>query len=232
MLRFLGRGSAFCAENNCAFYYDNDRLVLLDCPMSGFHRLRLLAGEVPADKNISGITVLVTHTHSDHIGGIGMLVHYCCYVWHIPVKIIAPCREIAEDIRFMLLRLDGCRETAFSVVTADEAGSGFIPVPTEHSPELAGRCFGWCFEADGRRTVFTGDTNTLEPFMPYLTEGAELYTEASASDSPVHLYIERLRKIIPQLKARGVSVYLMHLDDEKKLASAAAELGAELAPVV
>ena len=232
MLRFLGRGSAFCADNNCAFYYDDNRLVLLDCPMSGFQRLRLLVGDDPADSGISGITVLVTHTHSDHVGGIGMLVHYCSYVWNIPVKVIAPCREVADDIRFMLLRLDGCRETAFTVVTADEEDSCFVPVPTEHSPELAGRCFGWCIEADGHRMVFTGDTNTLEPFMKYLTDGVELYTEASAFDSPVHLYIERLRKIIPELKARGVGVYLMHLDDEKKLASAAAELGAQLAPLV
>ena len=69
MLKFLGRGSAFTDEHNSAYFVENDELILIDCPMSAFQRLN--------DKNLAlydHIYVLVTHTHGDHVGGIGMLI--------------------------------------------------------------------------------------------------------------------------------------------------------------
>lgn len=232
MLTFLGRGSAFCAENNCAYYTDGSRLVMFDCPMSAFQRLKQAGPDrLAGGRKVESITVLITHTHSDHAGGIGMLVHYCCYVLDIPVEIVAPSEDVAEDIRLILLRLEGCSKDAFRIIAPGQSGTGFVPVPTTHSPELSGRCFGWYGDIGGKRVVYTGDTNTLEPFLPCLTDGAYLYTEASAYDSPVHLYISKLEKIIPGLTARGIKVYLMHLDDEEKLADAADKLGAELAPL-
>ena len=84
MLQFLGRGSAFADEQNCAFFEADGQLILLDCPMSAFHRIRHF------QKQYDGITVLVTHTHSDHCGGIPMLIHYAKHVFCIPVTVIAP----------------------------------------------------------------------------------------------------------------------------------------------
>jgi hypothetical protein len=67
--------------------------------------------------------------------------------------------------------------------------------------------------------------------MPYLTDGAYLYTEASAYDSPVHLHIDKLRALMPELKSRNVKVFIMHLDDEETLCSAAEKIGAVPAPL-
>ena len=50
MLRFLGRGSAFNEEQNCAFFVEKGRLVLLDCAMSGFHAVRRTGLERLADE--------------------------------------------------------------------------------------------------------------------------------------------------------------------------------------
>ena len=229
MLKFLGRGSAFHSDNNCAFFTHNGKLVLLDCPMSAFHKMRELGVEKLAGSRPENITVLITHTHSDHIGGLGMLVHFSFFVWHIPVVIIAANDEIRQDISFVLERLDGCESSAYTIISPEN--TGFTPVAVHHAVPLEGRCFGWAFDIDGKRMVFTGDTSSLEPFMPYLTDGAHLYTEASAYDSPVHLHIDKLRAFMPELKSRNVKVFIMHLDDEETMRTTAKEIGAELAPL-
>ena len=229
MLKFLGRGSAFHTDNNCAFFMHEGRLVLLDCPMSAFHKMRKTGAETLAECRPENITVLITHTHSDHIGGLGMLVHFSYFVWHIPVVIVAANDEIRQDIRFVLERLDGCESSAYTIISPD--GTGFTPIAVHHAIPLEGRCFGWSFDIDGQRVVFTGDTCSLEPFMPYLTDGAYLYTEVSAYNSPVHLHIDKLRALMPQLVSRDIKVFIMHLDDEKALCSAAEEIGAVPAPL-
>ena len=220
MLRFLGRGSAFCNDNNCAFFAQNSRLVLLDCPMSAFHKLKTIGADALTGCKTEKITVLVTHTHSDHTGGIGMLVHFCYYALHIPVEIIAPSSAVKDKLRFLLKELDGCREEGYTLISADETQTGFTPVPTIHSPELAGQCFGWCFEIDGTRVVYTGDTATLDTFKDVLTDGAYLYTETASFDSAVHLRLNVLKEMLPELEKRGIKIYLMHLDDEDKIAKA------------
>ena len=229
MLKFLGRGSAFHSDNNCAFFTHNGKLVLLDCPMSAFHKMRELGVEKLAGSRPENITVLITHTHSDHIGGLGMLVHFSFFVWHIPVVIIAANDEIRQDISFVLERLDGCESSAYTIISPEN--TGFTPVAVHHAVPLEGRCFGWAFDIDGKRVVFTGDTSSLEPFMPYLTDGTYLYTEASVYNSPVHLHIDKLKALMPELRSRNVRVFIMHLDDEETLRTTAEEIGAELAPL-
>ena len=231
MLRFLGRGSAFHTENNCGFFVRGGELVLMDCPLSAFHRLRHIGIENLTGGKASGVTVLVTHSHSDHAGGLGMLIHFCFYVLGIPVKVIAPSEELAGNIEYLVSRLDGCDRRAYTIVTPDKAELGFTaqPIATTHAETLEGRCFGWAVDTGEERFVYTGDTNTLEPFLHTLQSGDTLYTEASAYDSPVHMYIDRLAPIIDGLREKGVKVFLMHLDDEKALADFAAKHGAELA---
>ena len=104
VLRFLGRGSAFHTNNNSAFFTADSSLVLLDCPTSAFHKLRHRGVDTLAGCKADKVIVLVTHTHTDHVGGIGMLVHYCYYVLHLPVEIVAPNREVAEDVGYLLRR--------------------------------------------------------------------------------------------------------------------------------
>ncbi len=226
MLRFFGRGSAFSDEQNCAFFESDGGLVLLDCPMSAFHKI------LHIQKRYAQFTVLVTHTHSDHTGGIPMLIHFAKYM-QIPVQVIAPTAEVADDLRYLIERLDGCSPAAYTMLTAGQFEAEWFAavVPVSHSEALAGRCFGYVLRIGGNDVIYTGDTASLAPFLPYLHSGAYLYTEAASFDSGAHLYIEALLPEIMRLCAAGVHVYLMHLDDEAVLAEKIADTDIKFAPL-
>lgn len=233
MLKFLGRRSAFHEEQNNAYFIDGDRLVLIDCAMDGFHKIRRMGpdklaalyrgvkaeDEQPAESKIREFVVLVTHTHGDHVGGVPMLIHYAYYILKMPVTVIAPSKEVCEDMAYLLNRMEGCAPDGYRLITAEEADFIWLKgaIPTKHAPELDGRCFGYRLTIDGRNVIYTGDTCTLDPFLPYIEEGTVLYTEVSAFDTPVHFYVGRLFEKEEFLKAKKAEVYLMHLDDQEAI---------------
>lgn len=228
MLKFLGRGSAFAKSQNSAFFIDGDALVLIDCAMSAFHVL--------LERGITQkqIYVLVTHTHGDHVGGIPMLIHCARYVSGAHVTVIAPSQEVADDLDYLIRRLDGCDQSAYTIITADEADVPWLigTVPVEHVKALKGRCFGYRLRIRGTDVLYTGDTAELEPFLPFLHPGVYLYAEAACFDSGVHLHIDKLLPEFERLCAEGVHVYLMHIDDEAQMAEKIKGTAIELAPLV
>ena len=242
MLKFLGRRSAFHEEQNNSYFIDGDRLVMLDCAMNGFHVIRreglkklaeAYRGSVDAEEP-KEFVILVTHTHGDHIGGIPMLIHYAYYVLKKPVTVVAPSEEVKEDMDYLLRRMEGCAQDGYRLLTVEEAGYEFVKaaILTEHVPDLAGRCFGYQLELEGRNVIYTGDSCTLKPFLPYITEGTVLYTEVSAFDTPVHLYVERLLEQEEFLREKKAEVYLMHLDDEDLILGKTKSAGYQPAPLV
>ena len=227
MLKFFGRGSAFTKSHNSAYFYADDALILIDCPMSSFHVL--------LEKGITQkqIYVLVTHTHGDHVGGIPMLIHCARYMADAHVTVIAPTAEVAEDLKYLIDRLEGCDPAAYTILTADQLDREWFigTVPVHHAPSLEGRCFGFRLRISGTDVLYTGDTAELEPFLPYLHSGAYLYTEAACFDSGVHLYIDRVLPELKRLTEAGVHVCLMHLDDEAKMADNIRDTAISFAPL-
>ena len=236
MLKFFGRGCAFDPEQNSAFFSDGDDIILIDCPMSSFHKLiHMNIEQLTESGNVRIIFVLVTHTHSDHVSGIATLIQYAYYVWHVPVVIAAPSAEVKEDLRFLVGRLEGCEMNAFHLTTADMLKLWVKDViPTEHVPGLSGRCFGYCLNIDNKTVIYTGDTNTLDPYKKYLTGGDNTYffTEASASGSPVHINLLNELDYLKALTDEGIHVYLMHLDNEEKTKELIADTKIKLAPLL
>ncbi|MCR4671179.1 MAG: diguanylate cyclase [Saccharofermentans sp.] len=228
MLKFLGRGSAFTAEHNSAYLTVDKDLILLDCSMTSFIALK--------EKYLSGfenIYILVTHTHGDHISGIGMLIDYVFFTSKTKVVVVAPSSEVKEDIYYFLSRLEGCSDSWYELLESKDLAKNWMirSVPVEHTEELKGRCFGYCLNIDGKNVIYTGDTNSLDPFEEYLTAGSVLYTEISAHKTGVHIFCEDIKDKIKELTSRGIKVYLMHLDDEEKIKEVMKDTGAELAPL-
>ncbi|MBQ1739697.1 MAG: diguanylate cyclase [Clostridiales bacterium] len=228
MLTFLGRGSAFADEHNSAFFVDNGNLILIDCPMSSFEKLN--------DMNLTlfdHIYLLVTHTHGDHVSGIGMLVDLLQFSVKTPITIVAPSKEVEGDLFYLLSRLEGCNDSWYELINSEELDADWFvcPIQTSHTEELAGKCFGYCLTVEGNRVVYTGDSNTLVPYEKYISDGSYLYVEMSAYKSPVHLYCVEMKDKIKEFVDRGVHVYLMHMDEEKRIGEVMKDTGAEFAPL-
>ena len=228
MLKFLGRGSAFTDEHNSAYFVADDELVLIDCPMSAFLRLN--------DKNLAlydHIYVLITHTHGDHAGGIGMLIDLLQFSVKTPITIVAPSKDVEADLFYLISRVEGCNSAWYELINADELDKDWFisSIPTTHTEELAGKCFGYYLSVEGNKVIYTGDTNTILPYEKYIESGAYLYTEISAYKTSVHLYCSDMVKKITDYVASGVHVYLMHMDDEKRIAQVMKDTGAEFAPL-
>ena len=228
MLSFLGRGSAFADEHNSAFFTADNDLILLDCPMGAFAKVK--GWDL---SKYSHIYVLVTHTHGDHVGGIGLLIDWLYFTTHTPITVVAPSGVVRDDLEYLLHNLEGCSHSWYVLVTAEELDKDWMgfSVPTTHTEELKGKCFGYCLNIDGNRVIYTGDSNTLAPFEEYIEEGTYLYCEMSSVKTSVHMFCEDMAGKIKDLTSRGVHVFLMHMDNEEKIAKAMADTGAGFAPL-
>ena len=216
LLMFLGRGSAFADEHNSAFFVEDNELVLIDCPATSYQKVKKMNWE-----QYDNIYILITHTHGDHSGGVGTMLQYVWFASYMKKKvtIVAPSEEVKEDLLLLLMRIEGCEQAWFNIITADELDKKWFisAVPTIHVKPLEGKCFGYHLNIRGNNVVYTGDTATLEPFRPLLKNGSFLYTEAAFYKSEVHLCLKDMLPEFIRLSDSGVHVYLMHLDVEDEI---------------
>lgn len=210
-LNFLGRDSGFGTNHTSAFFFtESNDIVIIDCPISTFQKLR--------KTDLTGhehIYVIITHTHGDHIGGLGLFVQHVFFNLHKAVTIVAPSKKVASDIQ-TVLTIEGNETAWYELITADflSEKEWFVScVLTEHSPQLAGKCFGYVFVISGKSVIYTGDTSTLKPFEPYFEMCNELYVDTSVYYGMIHLKLEDAIPDFIRLTQRGTDVFLMHLDD-------------------
>lgn len=210
-LKFFGRGSGFADEHTSAYFTTkNKEMVIIDCPVSTFQKVKHIDLS-----NYEKFYVLVTHTHGDHIGGLGLFVQYAYFTLKKPVIVIAPSTDVAKDIATIFSIEGNDPSWCELVVTSDiEEKEWFCDyILTEHSPQLKGKCFGYHLIIDDANVVYTGDTSTLVPFLPYLAENSILYVDTSVYYGMIHLKLEDALDEFISLNKNGVKIYLMHLDD-------------------
>ena len=220
-LQFLGRGAGFANEHTSAYFVADKRdLFLLDCPSSTFVKVKNF--DLSAYENFY---VLITHTHGDHVGGLGLWAQYCFFVLHKKLNILAPSEEVRKDIE-TVLTIEGNETSWYNLLVIDTdvsySNNLYIePILTKHSPQLDGKCFGYYIEncicdesdsCDDHFFIYTGDTSTLEPFEQYFRYCHEIYVDVSVYYGQIHLKLEDALPKLIEL-AKHIKVYLMHLDD-------------------
>lgn len=211
-LKFFGRCSGFTSEHTSAYFEtDEKEMVIIDCPISTYNKLL----KMDLSK-YDVIYVLITHTHGDHISGLGLLSQYAFYTLKKHLVIVAPCDSVKTDID-TLLRIEGNDATSYNLVTAEalKQNKWFkSSIMTEHSPQLYGKCFGYILNINNESIIYTGDTSTLEPFIKYMCNSI-LYVDTSVHYGMIHLKLEDSLKDFKYFLNLGVlkKVYLMHLDD-------------------
>ena len=210
-LNFFGRGSGFSDEHNSAYFFtSNKEIVIIDCPASNFQKLKHMELQ-----NYDKVYILVTHTHGDHIGGLGLFVQYAFFNLKKTITIVAPSTEVANDI-LTVLTIEGNESSWYELITVNDLQEKEwfgASVLTKHSPQLENKCFGYILIVGGKKIVYTGDTSTIVPFLPYLEEGTILYVDTSVYYGSIHLKLEDTLDELIALNKKGVKVFLMHLDD-------------------
>lgn len=212
-LNFLGRGSGFSdiTEGHTSSFFetsDNNDLVVIDLPMSSFYRLK----NFDLSK-YNNIYVLITHTHGDHISGLGLFAQLTFFVFKKKIKIIAPSDVVKADLS-TVLRIEGNDPNWYFLDTAENFKHTYCKIwfkteiKTTHSPQLEDKCFGYILNIDGTNVIYTGDTSTLKPFKEYLVPDSELYVDTSVHYGQIHMKLEDLF----EENLDNIDVYLMHLD--------------------
>ncbi len=211
VLKFLGRESGFGSYHTSAYFVTNNHeLVIIDCSVSAFQKLKQFNF-----KDYKDIYVLITHTHSDHVGGLSLFVQYMYFNHHKEINIIAPAKNVKNDIR-ILLDIEGCAVTWYKLYQVSEIKKEwlFSSILTEHTPQLHGKCFGYLLNVNGTTILYSGDTCTLDSFELDILLAQELYIDVSVSCSPVHLnLVESLEKFLYYISNYNIRIYLMHLDN-------------------
>ena len=185
--------------------------------------------------DVKEIFVLLTHLHADHASGLGLFAQWCYLVKHRQPIFVSDVRlrsDIVEDMRatgvdkdffkFVSIHSDNnlyvfdsleIKKKEQDVLRKELASCIIKIIPTKHVENLANKCFGFMLNVNGKKIVYTGDTNTLEPFANKLYDVDEFYCDMSWKyKSDAHLYWPEQKKKLLEL-ARKCNIYFMHIDD-------------------
>lgn len=211
-MRSLGNGSGFSKTYTSAYFTHENDLIIIDMGDTAYHRLQKMDLT-----SYNDIYIFITHTHFDHVGGLPIFAQFVFYVLGKTPIIVAPSKEVKKDLS-QLLKIGDLSKDMYKLKVADEINKDFFvtAVKTYHSPGyIKDKCFGYVFFDNGIHTIYTGDTSTIEPFRPYITDTSSLYIDVSAHYGKVHLKFDEVLDELKNYAKNGTKIYLMHLDDRR-----------------
>lgn len=219
MLNFIGTGSAFNVElgNNSAYYKWDNKILIIDCGSSIFERIlrqRLL-------DDVDEIHVVITHTHSDHVGSLGDLVLYSYFshgnLMEKCLTIYSPYSTGVQDV----LKANGCiKDIHYSRGIANtphwyaiDEDFDCIMTLNKHVDEI--HTFDVFLSVHGKSIYYSSDTSELDEGIVGLINSDRIdyaYIDTSGMDyeGNVHLSFDKLCDTI-KLDYRH-KVWCMHLD--------------------
>jgi hypothetical protein len=226
-LTFLGRGAGFYpAEGSTSSYFlDKGELFLIDCGESVFKTI--------LDKKIldsvSALNVLITHTHSDHVGSLGSLLLYSSAAKNIKTNIISDENMAFAPQITTLLKIYGLPDRMYQFVNIsgfDNRYSQFNKIryiKTFHCDEL--KSCAIVFETNNGLVFYSGDMKDPAPLIEIIKSGQridKLYLDSNndPNPNPVHLRLKEIYDIVPpELRPE---VYCMHFNNSQCMRDALA----------
>ena len=200
ILTFLGKDSGFGDNNTSAYIEDNNKLYIIDC---GFSVFNIIKNKFDFQKYHS-INVIITHLHNDHAGSLSQLILYLWFIHNTKINVVCNCKKIKD-----YLDITGTPSEAYTLTNSLD---NLKFIKTEHSKYLD--AYGFKLNIDNKNIIYTGDTCTFEPFIPYLDNTNELYIDVSKFGG-AHIKIDDIYENLKILKQKDIDIYLMHLDDKE-----------------
>lgn len=154
------------------------------------------------------IEVIITHLHNDHAGALSQFILYMWFIYNKKVTVYSCCEKIQE-----YLDITGTTKEGYEI---KPCSPNLKFIKTEHVKEIDS--YGFKLNINGKTIVYTGDTSTLEPFIPYLDQCDEFYVDVSKYGG-VHLKFEDAINDLKKIKEKGVSVFLMHIDNKEYISN-------------
>lgn len=199
-MKFIGEGNYLAEHNNSAYQIIDDTFILFDCGETVAHDIRAL-GLIDYSR-IKNIIVILTHTHSDHVGSLGTFVLENYFQHGIKTMLIVG--ELMEQSTKDLLYIFGVLPEQYNLFVAPymntDKGIAIYAIRTKHSDVIVS--YGYVLETvkDNRRIFYSGDQNDpklmKELFAKY-KEDCEYYLDCSSKGSSHHMGIDILKEIAP-----------------------------------
>lgn len=189
----------FGDKNNSAYIEVDNKLIIIDCGFTVFNEIKNRFDL----KSYNSINIIITHLHNDHAGSLSQVILYVYYIYGKKVTVISKCKEIKK-----YLEITGVDANIYNL-KEDMDNLEFIK--TEHVKGIDS--YGLKIKIKDKNIMYTGDTNTLQPFMPYLNNVDEFYVDVSKAGG-VHLKIDDIIEVLKTIKKKGIDIYVMHLDDK------------------
>ena len=207
-LKFLGIGGATNVElgSNSSFLKIDDSLLLIDVCESATEKLvsnNILEG-------IKNVYITITHTHFDHVAGIGVLIWYLNFELNIKPNIITNDKFITSIKK--LFQITGVDYDLVNFIKDDEFKMDDLTltlIPTAHSTSLD--CYGIMFKDSNGLYYYTGDTKDINFIEKCVNDDnvKTIYTEVSEFTYDVHIAYSDL------LKIKSDKLILMHFGSMK-----------------
>jgi mRNA degradation ribonuclease J1/J2 len=216
-LTFLGRGSAFNTTegNNCAFFKQNGKMLLIDCGETTFSAIK----QKNVLQDVEQVFVVITHTNSDHIGSLSSLALFCYFAKKTKINIVLSPFEKHNQLVLNLLYGMGANSEWINTVSVEQMLSHFDSIqnltflPTPHVEEFDS--YGLEFKTDKGIVYYSADTSTDKYVKQYIALPTlhKMYVDTSKSDyeGNVHLSTAKLTNAVePSLRHK---VWCMHIDN-------------------
>lgn len=186
-LKFIGIGGATNVKlgGNCAYLKEGNNLLVIDMCEGATERLE----KAGVFKDVKNIYIAITHTHFDHVAGLGVFIWYCNFNLNIKPKIIYINFKYKWHIK-KLLKLTGVDRKYFEFIKDSSFKIDDLTLSmqlTSHTLKL--QCFGIMFEDNDGKYYYTGDTNDID-YIKKLCEDKmvkRIYTEVSPETYDVHI---------------------------------------------